>query len=227
MERSASSKPDDHYGVCIVAASTGEAVRGETMMDTTTSRRRLRALGAGIAVTAGSLSLPAATPSAAAPYCGIEWGSLAKDAPDQTPASITNVRAGRHRCFDRLVIDIGTDFPDERGSEGYSIKYVRRVTSEPSGRPVRLDGGAFIDIYVRAPVVSNEPPYERTYDPRKPRRVVDVTGFRTFRQVTLAGTHEGITQFGLGVRARLPFRVFVLDGPGDASRVVIDVAHRW
>jgi hypothetical protein len=29
------------------------------------------------------------------------------------------------------------------------------------------------------------------------------------------------------VRARLPFRVFVLRGPGSGSRLVIDVAHRW
>jgi hypothetical protein len=29
------------------------------------------------------------------------------------------------------------------------------------------------------------------------------------------------------VRARLPFRVFSLAGPGAGSRLVIDVAHRW
>jgi hypothetical protein len=38
---------------------------------------------------------------------------------------------------------------------------------------------------------------------------------------------EGQTEIGLGVRARLPFRVFPLAGPGDGSRLVIDVAHRW
>ena len=35
------------------------------------------------------------------------------------------------------------------------------------------------------------------------------------------------TGIGLGVRARLPYRVFVLDGSGGGSRLVIDVAHRW
>jgi hypothetical protein len=29
------------------------------------------------------------------------------------------------------------------------------------------------------------------------------------------------------VRARLPFRVLTLDGPGAGTRLVIDVAHRW
>jgi hypothetical protein len=56
---------------------------------------------------------------------------------------------------------------------------------------------------------------------------VDVTGFRTFRQVAYLGGFEELTQLGLGVRARLPFRVFLLDGPGDGSRLVIDVARRW
>jgi len=29
------------------------------------------------------------------------------------------------------------------------------------------------------------------------------------------------------VRARLPFRVLTLDGPGSGSRLVVDVAHYW
>jgi hypothetical protein len=32
---------------------------------------------------------------------------------------------------------------------------------------------------------------------------------------------------GLGVRARLPMRVFNLAGPGSRSRLVIDVTHHW
>jgi hypothetical protein len=57
--------------------------------------------------------------------------------------------------------------------------------------------------------------------------LVDVSGFRTFRQVAGAGSFEGQTTIGLGVRAKLPFRVFTLTGPGSGSRLVIDVAHRW
>ncbi|MDQ1596268.1 MAG: hypothetical protein QOH40_2824, partial [Arthrobacter pascens] len=38
---------------------------------------------------------------------------------------------------------------------------------------------------------------------------------------------EGYTTLGLGVRARLPFKVFTLAGPGSGSRLVIDVAHHW
>ena len=39
--------------------------------------------------------------------------------------------------------------------------------------------------------------------------------------------HESQATIGLGVRARLPFRVFTLTGPGSGSRLVVDVAHRW
>ena len=63
--------------------------------------------------------------------------------------------------------------------------------------------------------------------PATKKELVDVSGFRTFRQIAGAGSFEGQTTIGLGVRARLPFRVFVLDGPGTGSRLVVDVAHRW
>jgi hypothetical protein len=51
---------------------------------------------------------------------------------------------------------------------------------------------------------------------------VNVSGYRTFRQVAWAGSFEGQTNIGLGVRARLPFRVFTMPG-----RLVVDVAHLW
>jgi hypothetical protein len=47
------------------------------------------------------------------------------------------------------------------------------------------------------------------------------------RQAAFAGSFEGQTRLGLGVRACLPFRVFVLQAPGTQSRVVVDVAHLW
>ena len=67
-----------------------------------------------------------------------------------------------------------------------------------------------------------------TFQPEDPEEVVDVSGYSTFRQVAWAGTYEGYTTLALGVRARLPFRVFSLAGTQpDTSRLVIDVAHAW
>ena len=57
--------------------------------------------------------------------------------------------------------------------------------------------------------------------------LASVSGYRTLRDVVYGGSFEGYTAFGVGVRARPPFRVFTLAGPGNHSRIVIDVAHHW
>jgi hypothetical protein len=67
-----------------------------------------------------------------------------------------------------------------------------------------------------------------TYTPADRREVVDVSGYRTLRQVAWLGSFEGRTGLGIGTRARLPFRAFVLEGSSaGVDRLVIDVAHRW
>jgi hypothetical protein len=166
------------------------------------------------------------TRAAATPYCGITWGSLAKQDPAMTTAPITNLRAGRHQCFDRLVVDLGAPqagTPSQHA--GYQVRYVSQVTQDGSGRPVPLAGGARLSVVVHAP--AHDSAYRPTYRPADPSHAVNVSGFSTFRQVAFAGTFEGYTTIGLGVRARLPFRVFLVSGPGTGSRLVIDVAHRW
>lgn len=152
--------------------------------------------------------------SASAPYCGITWGSLAKTSSRMTTARLTDVRAGRHTCFDRLVLDLSGN----HRRAGYTVRYVSRVRAEGSGQVVPLRGGARLRVTAHAPST-------RTW--AHPAELVDTTGFRTFRQAAWAGSFEGYSSIGLGVRARLPFRVFTLDGPGTGTRLVVDVAHRW
>jgi len=172
-----------------------------------------------VAVAAGVLPVAAATTSAqAAPYCGITWGSLAKNSATMVPGPLTNVRAGRHACFDRLVIDLKGRAP------GYTVKYVSNVLTEGQGAVVPLRGGAKLLIVTRAPAYTQTG--APSYSPANRKEVVNVTGFSTFRQVAWAGTFEGQTSMGLGVRARLPFRAFTIQD-ATTSRLVIDVAHRW
>lgn len=158
-------------------------------------------------------------PAQAAPYCGITWGSLAKTAGTGSSATINNVRAGQHACFDRMVVDITGH------ASGYNVKYVSSVASPGSGMAVPLRGGAYLQVTVQDPAYNSSG--MATYQPANRNELVNTHGYATFRQVAMAGSFEGSTTFGLGVRARLPFEVFVLSGHGDTTRVVVDVAHRW
>ena len=173
------------------------------------------------------VALPVEARGTAAPFCGIRWGSLPKQDSHYTSAHITNLRAGRHACFDRLVIDLGRREPGLPGPDGngYQVRYGSQFTSDPSDRPIPLAGAADLSIVVHARAIDDDG--RPTYRPANATRAVNVAGFSTFRQVVFDGTFEGQTQIGLGVRARLPFRVFSLAGPSGGSRLVIDVAHRW
>lgn len=181
-------------------------------------KRILSGIAALLLVGGLGAALPAA--ATAAPYCGIHWGSLRDSRAGYSTAQIFDVRSGEHACYDRLVIDLDHDVT------GYTVKYVDSVQRPGSGHHVTLRGGADLEVIVHAPTYNAEIGHE-TYHPDDRDRVVNVTDYRTFRQVALAGSFEGQSTFGLGVRAHLPFRTFVLDGPGDGSRIVIDVAHRW
>jgi hypothetical protein len=160
------------------------------------------------------------------PYCGITWGSLAKSDPVMTQAPLTGVRTGRHDCFDRLVVDLaGTPAP------GYDVRYVDPpYRAEGSGAPLLVGGDAVLRISVHAPAYDAAGhatlPWTGTAVIVGPDEFA-AGGFRTFRDLVWGGTFEGYSSFGLGVRARLPFRVLQLDGPGSGSRLVIDVAHQW
>ncbi len=186
-------------------------------------RTPLRLFVLALAAALAALVLPG-TAQAAAPYCGITWGSLAKTGGSVAPASgdyLTNVRTGRHDCYDRLVLDI-------RGSTSISswqVAYANPVRAQGSGNPVALRGGAFLQITVGA--TDHNDAGQLTYAPANRRELANVTGYRTFRQVAWAGEHEGRCSVGLGVRARLPFRVLTLAVPGFGVRVVVDVAHAW
>jgi hypothetical protein len=178
---------------------------------------RLLLLLLAVSLTAVGLVAPA---QAAAPYCGITWGSTAESGSTEDPATgaaVAAVRAGEHDCYDRLVVDV-------RGVTTlttWRVEYVPGVTEDASGNPVTLRGGAFLQLSLGA---------SQGYRPADPRELAPVAGFATFRQVAPAGSFEGVTTIGLGVRARLPFRVVTMTGiPGSANgvRVVLDVAHRW
>lgn len=146
----------------------------------------------------------AVAPAANATVCPTGWGSLPKVNSAGSLAHITSVRAGRNDCYDRLVFDVNGTAP------GYSVRYVDTVFSEGRGDPLPVTGGAKLEVVIRSLSDTSTMP--------------SVSGFSTFRSVVYGGSFEGQTTVGLGVRARLPFRVFTLTNP---SRVVVDVAPHW
>ena len=183
-----------------------------------TARRVATALAGGAVLGATAF----AGPASAAPSCSTAWGSTPEIADGSAPGTVDEIRTGEHACFDRLVIDIdGADGTDI----GYRVEYSEGITSDGSGAAIPLRGAA--DLHV---VVWNAAYTESgaaTYDPANDSEAEDVAGYRTLRQVAWAGSFEGVSSVGLGVRARLPYRVMVLDGPGDDARLVVDVAHTW
>ncbi|MFW6597859.1 AMIN-like domain-containing (lipo)protein [Propionibacteriaceae bacterium Y2011] len=177
------------------------------------------AVAAGVLAASAVATVSPADAVAATPYCGIWWGSTAKTSSLLRPGPVVDVRAGRHDCFDRLVVDVAGPVT------GYHVSYVDVVRADGSGHAVPLAGAGDIRVAIHAPAYDSRG--NSTFRPANRSAVVNVAGWSTFRQVALVGSFEGYTTIGLGVRARLPMRVFVLPGPGSNSRVVIDVAHRW
>lgn len=160
-----------------------------------------------------SLVLSAVPASAAS--CRVAWGSLSTASAGATAGEVVALRAGRHACFDRLVLDVDSRL------RGYDVRYVEQVRRADDGRVVPLRGGARLAVTARADVLATDAWFLPNGE------LLDPAGFRTFRHLAWAGSDGSATTVGLGVRARLPFRVLVLAGPGAGSRLVVDVAHRW
>ena len=148
----------------------------------------------------------------------VAWGSDAKRVERMSSAEIVRVRTGAHRCFDRMVLDLRS-----APAAGWRVRY-HGVSREGIGTPVALRGNADLEVVALAPAYGVDG--RSAFHPANPSEVADVRGYRSFRQIAFAGTFEGQTTFGVGVRTRLPFRVFSVSGPGGV-KLVVDVAHRW
>ena len=186
--------------------------------------RRPRPITAALFALAVAVSGVAATatPAAATPYCGLTWGSTPENTHRGASAGwISQVRAGRHDCYDRLVIDIG----DGAGLDWYDVSYVDEVRTDGEGAVVPTRGGASLQVVVFSTSQSPYGVFPGTGT--DPNELTNVSGFRTFRQVVWAGEFESVSTIGIGTRGRLPFRAFTLPGARGDLRLVVDVAHAW
>lgn len=124
-------------------------------------------------------------------------------------AALSDVRPGRHECFDRIVFDVAG--PPELG---YHLGYVPAVERQGSGKPIAVAGEADlrVDLGVPAPALFAGFGYRAEWS--------------ALREIRFAGSFEGQTTFAVGVTDERPFRLFVLP-PADRglSHVVVDIAH--
>jgi hypothetical protein len=179
-------------------------------MRTTTRKVILAGLLCLATIAAGA---PAAT--AAAPYCGLTWGSNAKSGGALRTPELVKITTSAFACWDR------TTFEFAGAVNGYAVAYATVIPSEGEGRDLApyVAGGAKLSVSLRAPAY--------TYPAVQGAHPVSVVRRQTLRDVLYGGSFEGYTQVAVGVRAKLPYRVIVAAGPGTHSRIIIDVAHRW
>ncbi|MET8353012.1 MULTISPECIES: AMIN-like domain-containing (lipo)protein [unclassified Micromonospora] len=176
---------------------------------------------AGLVASAGNgAAAGTTTATTMAPYCGITWGSAEKSAGALSTAPLVDVRTGRHDCYDRVVFEFAGSV------DGYAVGYGETWTE---GEGLALSpytaGGALLRVSLRAPAYDDSRLGTVPY--RVGEHAANLLRYQTLRDVVFGGSFEGYTTFAVGVRARLPFRTFVLAGPGGHSRIVLDVAHQW
>ncbi|MEK8172024.1 hypothetical protein NKH77_30060 [Streptomyces sp. M19] len=184
-------------------------------------RRWGTALAAVVLAGAGLMGVTTAAGAASAPTaaCATGWGSGVKSHEPAEYKALDTIRTGTHDCFDRMVFDVGGA---DTGAIGYHVGYVDAFHQDGSGRPIPVDGGAILEVRVGAPSHDPRATRSRTRSCGPALPGVDVTDYRTFRDTRFGASFEGDTQVGLGVRARLPFRVFQ-----SGEHLIVDVAHSW
>lgn len=135
---------------------------------------------------------------------------------------LSNVRIGRHECFDRIVFDV-----DTADRVGFRAQYVPVAKNGATGNDVSVAGSAVLDVTVDA--------WAKKYAlglggpdgaiTNNDGIIFDSTDWKALRQVRFVMTYEGHTQFAVGVDSESPFEIYHLPREDGKMRVVIDIKH--
>jgi hypothetical protein len=150
-------------------------------------------LGLGVA-SAAPAAVPAPAPTA-----------------DDGLATIVALRAAHHPGFDRVVLEVDGPRPPTA-----SVRYVRRLIQDGSGRVLAVPGEATLRIVL---------PNTRAHDDRG-RTTVRLTrtfGLPLVRATRAAGDFEGVVTLGVGLDRKAAFQVRRYSNPG---RLVVDISTR-
>ncbi|HEY7593137.1 MAG TPA: hypothetical protein VH969_08265 [Actinophytocola sp.] len=154
------------------------------------------------------------------------WNTEGETAAPFSTDALYLARAGRHDCYDRLVLDV-----NGAAEVGYAVRYVPVVTVDGSGKPIPVAGKAALQVVVHAP------PQGLDSSGHQPGRMFantgdflytedQLAGWDSLRAVRFAGFFEGQSTLAVGVSAKLPFRVSTqFDKASQIRKLVIDIAH--
>lgn len=138
----------------------------------------------------------------------MEMKTLRPKAPSEL--TVTDVRIGQHEGFERVVFEL-----DGGGTPGWFVDYADTPTQQCSGKTIAHSGDTALNVNIDGVVY----PFEAGKD--DPRiGVVDAPMEGVVTQVVNGGTFEGRRQFVIGMNARKPYSVQVLDNP---TRLVVDI----
>ena len=171
----------------------------------------LAVAASGVGITTAAAASTAANPSSQRPHSAATCPAGRFHKPPITVTRnfsvpptpvVKGVRAAKHPgCrFDRIVFDITVKNP------GYSIRFVKHVIADPSGKIIKLPGRRFLLITLR-PARAHRNSGASTL-PRK----VQVLRFPMLRSWVLAGDFEGVVSIGIGLHAKTSVRVGELRG---------------
>ena len=138
--------------------------------------------------------------------------------PDSHVVQQTDIRAGGHECFDRVVLDFVVEAGSGNATTSYEIAYRAPPFAGPSGIPEGVAGGAFLEVVLYG-ARAHDLAGQRTYtgpDEIRPN-------LTAVKELQLVEDFEAMLVWVIGVDRQVPFNVFQLDGP---ERLVIDVGHR-
>lgn len=138
--------------------------------------------------------------------------------PDSHVMQQTDIRAGGHECFDRVVFTFSVEAGPADGTNSYEISYRAPPFTGPSGMPVDVAGGAFLEVLLFGARAHDGLTGASTYTGPAEIR----PNLSAVRELQLVEDFEALLVWVVGVDQRRPFNVFQLDGP---DRLVIDVGH--
>jgi hypothetical protein len=129
-----------------------------------------------------------------------------------SPALLAEVRTGAHVGFSRVVFEFRAG-----GVPGWQVQYLAApIIADPSGNPLPVAGTAFLQVRME-PAAGYDPDTGASTYPGPFR----LPGPAPVAEVVRQGDFEGVLSWVIGVDARRPFAVGVLDDP---PRLVVDVS---